>query len=78
MGYRPPKGVRPPQLEGKRIGRPKGVRNYESAWSDVIWAYRNLYGGRAPAPTPTAGLWLRFAEEFPDEFEAWVEESGRV
>jgi hypothetical protein len=26
MGYRPPKGVRPPQLEGKRTGRPKKVR----------------------------------------------------
>jgi hypothetical protein len=27
MGYRPPKGVRPPQLEGKRCGRPKGSTN---------------------------------------------------
>jgi hypothetical protein len=27
MGYRPPKGVRPPQLEGKRKGRPKGSTN---------------------------------------------------
>jgi hypothetical protein len=25
MPYRPPKGVRPPQLEGKRTGRPKKV-----------------------------------------------------
>jgi hypothetical protein len=27
MGFRPPKGVRPPQLEGKRTGRPKGSRS---------------------------------------------------
>src|SRR5262249_18098517 len=26
MGYRPPKGVRPPQLEGKRTGRPKKAK----------------------------------------------------
>jgi hypothetical protein len=23
MGFRPPKGIRPPQFEGKRTGRPK-------------------------------------------------------
>ena len=28
MGYRPPKGVRPPQFEGKRTGRPKGSKNH--------------------------------------------------
>jgi hypothetical protein len=26
MAFRPPKGVRPPQLEGKRTGRPKKVK----------------------------------------------------
>ena len=31
MSYQPPKGVRPPQLEGKRTGRPKGSRNLAAA-----------------------------------------------
>jgi hypothetical protein len=41
MAYRPPKGVRPPQLEGRRGGRPKGSRNLAPAWRDARWGYEH-------------------------------------
>jgi hypothetical protein len=40
MGYRPPKGVRPPQLEGKRCGRPKGSRNRSSLLLAMLHVWR--------------------------------------
>jgi hypothetical protein len=60
MGYRPPKGVRPPQLEGKRTGRPKGSRK---GWSelllaasdlsdDVRWAYQSRFIAPEKMPKP--------------------------
>ena len=78
MGYRPPKGVRPPQLEGKRTGRPKGSRNYAKAWEDVLWALRHYRHETVWPPNATALLWWQFACSFPDEFEYWVKHGGRI
>jgi hypothetical protein len=78
MGYRPPKGVRPPQLEGRRTGRPKGSRNYAREWEDIIWAFEHLRDDYAWPPNRTALLWWQFAALVPEEFEAWVRASGRV
>jgi hypothetical protein len=41
MGFIPPKGVRPPQFEGRRSGRPKGSKNMARAWRDAIWGYEH-------------------------------------
>jgi hypothetical protein len=32
MAFSPPKGVRPPQFEGKRTGRPKGSLKWSALW----------------------------------------------
>jgi hypothetical protein len=76
MGYRPPKGVRPPQLEGKRTGRPKGSRNYTSAWRDACWGYQHRNDFCAVPPTAEAHLWHTFASRFPDELGVWLEAKG--
>ena len=82
MGYRPPKGIRPPQLEGKRTGRPKGSRNrcgvWADAWADVRWAYEHRFHDRAAPPTRAAHLWWSLAAQFPDELEQWLEDCGRL
>ena len=78
MAYRPPKGVRPPQLEGKRTGRPKGSKNHAAAWADVLWAYEHRDDACVSPPNPTALFWWRLARSFPDVFEFWVESGGRV
>ena len=73
MGIHPPKGVRPPQLEGKRTGRPKGSKNWSCAWRDAMWGFHNRFDNVRP-PTPGAALWRNFAEHFPMEVEEWLEE----
>jgi hypothetical protein len=78
MAYRPPKGVRPPQLEGKRPGRPKGSRNHAKVWADIEWAYVNRFAEPDSAPSITARFWWRLAASFPDEFEFWLSKGGRV
>jgi hypothetical protein len=78
MGFRPPKGVSPPQLEGKRTGRPKGSRNYAREWADVLWGYEHCHDDRASPPTPAASLWWSFARRYPDEVEEWLTTSGRI
>jgi hypothetical protein len=78
MGYRPPKGVRPPQLEGKRSGRPKGVRNHAKAWADVLWAYRHRDREDATPPSAGARLWHFFASIYPDEIESFLEDAGQL
>jgi hypothetical protein len=78
MGYRPPKGVRPPQLEGKRTGRPRGSRNHAKAWADVLWALEHSHDETVWPPNAAALLWWRFACSFPNEFAYWVEHGGRV
>jgi hypothetical protein len=78
VGYRPPKGVRPPQLEGRRTGRPRGSRSHARAWADARWGYDHCYDDEADPPSPAALLWWRFAALFPDELEAFLQEYGRL
>lgn len=79
MGYRPPKGVRPPQLEGKRTGRPKGSQTFASAWRDVRWAYEHRnHKGDVDIPSAGAALWLYFAWKFPDQVEYFLVRSGKL
>jgi hypothetical protein len=77
MAYRPPKGVRPPQLEGKRTGRPKGSKNFAAAWRDCQWGYVN-YDVDDPPPTQGARLWQLFARCFPEEVRAWLTSRGQL
>jgi hypothetical protein len=76
MGYHPPRGVRPPQLEGKRTGRPRGSKNLAAAWRDLLWAYEHRDEDRGNPPTAAAHLWWRFADCFPDELEEFVDAYG--
>ncbi len=78
MGYRPPKGIAPPWLEGKRTGRPKGSRSYAAFWRDAIWAYENRYEERVQPPTLGALIWWRFALMFPCELEEFLQAHDRV
>jgi len=77
MAFQPPKGVRPPQLEGKRTGRPKGSKNWACAWRDAIWGNNNRFDDEACPPTPGAALWQDLAEHFPMELDEWLFEHGR-
>ena len=78
MGYRPPKGVRPPQLEGKRTGRPKGSRNFAKFWDDVLWGYEHRDAERAVCPNREAWLWWIFAYRYPEEVEEFLEAYRRL
>ena len=78
MGFRPPKGVRPPQLEGKRTGRPRGSKSYARVWADVMWAFKHRYKEGGSAPSAAAFLWWKFASFSPSEFEEWLIEEGRI
>jgi hypothetical protein len=78
VGFRPPKGIRPPQLEGKRTGRPKGSRNYARVWDDAVWGYEHRYEDRAYPPTLSARLWWTFAAHYPDEVEDFLTRFGRI
>lgn len=77
MAFRPPKGVRPPQLEGKRTGRPKGSRNLARAWRDVVWGYQHRYEDWGAPPTAGAALWWYFAHHYPDELAEFLEAYGQ-
>ena len=72
------KGLRPPQLEGRRTGRPKGSRNHAKVWADIEWAYEHRHVEPASAPNVTALQWWRLAASFPDEFAFWFEQGGGV
>jgi hypothetical protein len=78
MGYRPPKGVRPPQLEGQRTGRPKGSVNMAAAWRDARWGYEHRHRDDLDPPTGGAGLWWYFAHYYPDALEAFLEDYGQL
>jgi hypothetical protein len=78
MGYRPPKGVRPAQLEGKRTGRPPGSRNHARAWADIEWAEKHMDEESVKAPNPTALFWWKFAKSFPGPFSMWFEYGGCI
>lgn len=78
MGFHPPKGVKPPQLEGKRTGRPRGSRNYAKVWADARWGYDHRHENYAYPPTQAAWLWWYFAHYFPDELKAFLEKYGHL
>jgi len=78
MGYQPPKGVRPPQLEGRRTGRPKGSKSHARTWADAIWGYEHRYDDRAFPPNQSARLWWAFASQYPDEIEQFLLQFGRL
>lgn len=78
MAYRPPQGVRPPQLEGKRTGRPKGSKNLAGAWRDAHWAHAHAYDEEAVPPTAGARLWWFFAGRYPEELEEFLEAFGQL
>lgn len=77
MAYRPPKNVRPAQLEGKRTGRPKGSRNWRKGWKDCVWGYLHSDDGAAP-PTPGAALWQAFAATYPWQVHDWLKAHGVI
>ena len=76
MGYRPPRVFPPPQLEGKRTGRPKGSRNLVGAWRDVVWGYENRFQHSVNPPTAGAAIWWKFAQEHGEEVEAFLDCHG--
>jgi hypothetical protein len=78
MGYRPPKGVRPPQLEGKRTGRPKGPENHARDWADVAWGYAHRHDASGPPPTGAARLWWYFAYHDPGAVGDFLAAYGRL
>jgi hypothetical protein len=78
MGFRPPKGVRPPQLEGKRTGRPKGSKNFVGAWEEVLWGYLHRKLDAAKPPNARAALWWYFGHYFPDELGEFLQEYGKL
>lgn len=78
MGYQPQKGVRPPQLEGRRTGRPKGSRNNADFWADVFWGYEHRGQDRAQPPTIGALWWWRLGVKFPDELEVFLQAWGKI
>ena len=71
LHYRPPKGVRPPQLEGKRTGPPKGSKNFARARQDCIWGYRHR-NEKCEAPNQATHLWQDFAVCIPDEVREYL------
>jgi hypothetical protein len=75
MGYKPPKGVSPPHLDGKRTGRPKGSRNHAAGWADAVWGYDHR-DDDAPAPTHSAAVWREFGQIFPGELSDFLLVSG--
>ncbi len=78
MGYRPPKGVRPPQLEGRRTGRPRGSRNFARSFQDALWAYENRNENRVVPPNHAAWLWWVFSRNYPDQLEEFLAGYGQI
>jgi hypothetical protein len=78
MPYTPPKGIAPPQLAGKRTGRPRGSRNLARAWRDVLWAYKHAGDDETAAPTGHAALWRSFAEDYPDAVSDFLDRFGML
>ena len=74
MAFRPPKGVRPPQLEGRRTGRKKGGKNGAKAWRDFWWAYEHRFFGRnlVTPPTAGAGVWHMYMHDNRRHVERWL------
>jgi hypothetical protein len=78
MPFSPPKGVRPPQFEGKRTGRPKGSLAWPKAWKDCLWGFEHCNDPNAKPPTPGAGLWQAFASVNYWEVHDWLKSHGAI
>jgi hypothetical protein len=78
MAFHPPKGVRPPQFEGKRTGRPKGSRTMTKALDDILWGFDHAKVEDAVPPTAGAALWQAFAEEYFDEVYYFLDSHGII
>jgi hypothetical protein len=78
MGYRPPKGVRPPQLEGKRTGRPRASQRLDKVWEDALWGYRHRFVHRPAAPSAGAALWWHFGYFHPEALEEFLTAYGKL
>lgn len=72
MPFSPPRGIRPPQLEGKRTGRPRGTFKYTKAFRDAVWGYRNAKDWTKVPPNATAALWRSFAAHHYEEVGSWL------
>lgn len=72
MPFSPPRGIRPPQLEGKRTGRPRGTFKYTKAFRDAVWGYRNAKDWTKVPPNATAALWRSFAARHYEEVGTWL------
>lgn len=63
-------------LEGKRTGRPKGVKSRPALKVDVEWAYRNMHiKAHADLPKPprqSAVEWWKYAQKNREKFIAYV------
>src|SRR5436309_9031086 len=57
-------------LNGKRTGRPRGVKSAPRWQRDVRWVYRNLGNAGARPPSELARRLLALALEHPDRFVA--------
>jgi hypothetical protein len=76
MSFSPPKGISPPQFEGKRYGRPKGSRNWSKAWKDCLWGFEHRNDPDAQPPTAGAALWQAFTRVHYWEVELWLQSHG--
>jgi len=55
-------------LDGKRSGRPRGVKTSSRVKRDILWAYRNLGNPDAKPPSPGAKMWAEHARQEPGHF----------
>ena len=55
-------------LEGKRTGRPKGIKSAPPHVRDVRWAYKNLDRPDAKPPSPFAARMRELGREQPERF----------
>lgn len=78
MGFTPPRGVRPPQLDGRRTGRPKGSRSHARVWADVLWGYEHRFEKYADYPNQNARMWWTFAQLYPDAVEEFLQSFHRL
>jgi hypothetical protein len=78
MGFKPPKGVRPPQLEGRRTGRPRGSRNYAKAFQDALWGWEHRDEDRVVPPNKAAWLWWFFGRNYPRQLTEFLVGYGQL
>ena len=76
MANFPPRGVRPPQLEGRRTGRPRGSKNRAPLVRAMQWGFEHRYDRLTPAPSEAARLAQNIARHFPEIVERWLAYPG--